>query len=100
MLQGFKDFLEAELGAFRKAVARPGTKEGLLDGQRKALLARVNSRYRSIPADFRFDADGLDDAVASLRSALSDTDSTTHAGSTRGTRSDALPVVGKSPRRH
>ena len=99
VLQGFKDFLEAELGAFREAVARGGTKEGLLDRQRKALLARVNSRYRSIPADFRFDADGLDDAVASFRSALSDTDSTTHAGSTRGTRSDALPVVERPPRR-
>ena len=96
-LQGFEDFMEAELRAFREAVARPGTKRGLLDRQRKALLARVNSRYRSIPADFRFDADGIDDAVASFQSAVEDTDAKTAAASTR---SDALPVVGKNPRRH
>ena len=102
VLQGFEDFMEAELRAFREAASRSGANEDTVDGRRKALLARVNSRYRSIPADFRFDADGIDDAVASFRSAVEDTDWTTPADSTRGTgsRSGALPVVGKHPRRN
>ena len=78
VLQGFEDFMEAELRAFRKAATRPGTNEHTVDGRRKALLARVNSRYRSIPADFRFDADGIDDALAAFRSAVNE-----HADSTR-----------------
>ena len=77
-LQEFEDFLAAELTAFHEAVLSPGTKEDLVDNRRKALLARVNSRHRSIPADFRFDADGIDDALAAFRSAVNE-----HADSTR-----------------
>ncbi len=68
--QGFKDFLEAELTLFREAVSSPGTNGGAFDRTREALLARVDSRYRSLPADARFHADGIDDAVASFRSAV------------------------------
>ncbi len=99
-LQGFKDSLETELTAFHEAVSRPGTNEEVVDSRRKALMARVDSRYRSIPADFRFDADGIDDAVASFRSAVTAADSTTLADSThgtRGTRSGPLPVVKPPP---
>ena len=70
VFQAFKDFLEAELTLYREAASPPGTNEDTSDGGREALLARVDSRYRSIPADFRFRADGIDDAVASFRSAV------------------------------
>ena len=70
MFQAFKDFLDAELTLFREAVSRPGTNGDSFDTRRQALLARVDSRYRSIPADFRFAADGLDDVVASFRDAV------------------------------
>ena len=79
LFQAFKDFLEAELTLFREAVAHPGTNGDTVDSRRQALLARVDSRYRSIPAEFRFAADGLDDVVASFRSAV--------AGATNGRRS-------------
>ena len=79
VFQAFKDFLAAELTLFRDAASRPGTNGDNFDSRRQALLARVDSRYRSIPADFRFAADGLDDVVASLRSAV--------VGATNGRRS-------------
>ena len=79
LFQAFKDFLEAELTLFREAVSGPGTNGDSCDNRRQALLARVDSRYRSIPADFRFAADGLDDVVASFRSAVD--------GATNGRRS-------------
>ena len=79
LFQAFKDFLEAELTLFREAVSGPGTNGDSCDSRRQALLARVDSRYRSIPADFRFAADGLDDVVASFRSAVD--------GATNGRRS-------------
>jgi len=71
-LQGFKDFLDAELTLFREAVSRPGTNGDSFDGRRQALLARVDSRYRSIPPDSRFDGDGIDEAVASFRFAVNE----------------------------
>jgi len=71
-LQAFKDFLESELTAFREATSHAGTNGGTLDSRRRTLLARVDSRYRSIPAGFRFDADGIDDSVASFRSAVNE----------------------------
>ena len=98
-LQGFEDLLEDELKGLRDAVSRPGTNEDVVDSRRKAVLARVDSRYRSIPADFRFEADGIDDAVASFRRAVETTDSTTPTGSTRGTRSGPLPLAEQPPRR-
>ena len=78
LFQAFKDFLEAELTLFREAVSRPGTNGDSFASRRQALLARVDSRYRSIPAEFRFAADGLDDVVASFRNAV--------AGATHGRR--------------
>ena len=69
-LQAFKDFLESELTALREAISRAGTNGDTFDRRRRTLLARVDSRYRSIPADFRFDADGIDEAAASFRSAV------------------------------
>ena len=70
VFQAFKDFLEAELTLFREAVSGHGTNGDSFDGRRAALLARVDSRYRSIPAEFRFAADGIDDVVASFRDAV------------------------------
>ena len=80
VFQAFKDFLEAELTLFREALSRSGANGDTFDSRRQALLARVDSRYRSIPPDFRFAADGLDDVVASFRDTL--------AGATHGRRSD------------
>ena len=94
-LQGFEDLLDDELKGLRDAVSRPGTNEDVVNSRRKAVLARVDSRYRSIPADFRFEADGIDDAVASFRRAVRDTDSTTPPGSARDARSSPLPVFEK-----
>ena len=74
VFQRFKDFLDAELTLFREAVPPSAPDEDTSDGRREALLARVDSRYRSIPADFRFHADGIDDAVESFRSAVAKID--------------------------
>ena len=84
-LQDFEDFLAAELAAFRDAVLCPGTNGDMDDNRREELLARVNSRYRSIPADFRFNADGIDDALASFRADVNElADSTRLAGAAHG----------------
>ena len=72
-LQAFKDFLESGLSVFREAVSHAGTNGDSFERRRRTLLARVDSRWRSIPADFRFDADGIDEAVASFRSAVNET---------------------------
>ena len=68
--QEFKDFLEAELTLFEEWASRSAENGDSFDRRRQALLARVDSRYRSLPAEFRFDADGLDDSVASFQSAV------------------------------
>ncbi|MDE0672706.1 MAG: DUF4070 domain-containing protein [Caldilineaceae bacterium SB0662_bin_9] len=83
--QGFEGFLAAELSAFREAAVDPETNGDTGDNRREELMARVNSRYRSIPAEYRFNADGIDDALASFRVSVNEhADSTQLAGAAHG----------------
>ena len=67
MIHDFKLFLEAELDLFREAVSqRP---DAILD-RRRTLFAQVETRYRSIPSDLRYNEDGIDPALQSFRGSV------------------------------
>ena len=66
----FKEFLEAELEAFRGAVSR-SSREALEVGDRsRELLTRVQARYESMPQDFRYPGDGIAPALESFKLAV------------------------------
>ncbi len=66
-IYGFKEFLTAELEMFRQAGAQDA--EGFRKN-RQALFSRVQSRYESIPDDFRYTEDGIEHAMTTFRSAV------------------------------
>ena len=67
MIHDFKRFLEAELDLFQGAVS---DRADDIRERRQALFARVETRYRSIPGDLRYNEDGIEPALASFRSAV------------------------------
>ena len=69
-IRDFKEFLVAELELFKEGVAHPGQDAEDIRGRRQALFARAQGRYESIPDDFRYHSDGIDDALASFRLAV------------------------------
>ena len=66
-IRGFKEFLVAELEMFKAARVRDMEEIG---NQRQALLTRVQARYESIPDDFRYSEDGIEQALEAFRSAV------------------------------
>ena len=66
-IHGFKEFLVAELEMFKIARVRNMEEIG---NQRQALLTRVQARYESIPDDFRYNEDGIEQALEAFRSAV------------------------------
>ena len=81
MIQGRREILQLILDPLRgmpQTVIGNGASAAGRSANRWAAAAppcsspRVDSRYRSIPADFRFAADGINDVVASFRSAVNE----------------------------
>ena len=70
MIHDFKLFLEAELDLFQKAVLHRVKRPDDVQGRRQALFSRVETRYRSIPVDLRYNEDGIEPALQSFRSAV------------------------------
>ncbi|MXX13949.1 MAG: DUF4070 domain-containing protein [Gemmatimonadetes bacterium] len=63
-IQCFKEFLAAELEMFKEQDVEE------IGNQRQALLTRVQARYESIPDDFRYNEDGIEQALENFRFAV------------------------------
>ncbi|MDE0620495.1 MAG: DUF4070 domain-containing protein [Bryobacterales bacterium] len=70
MIYDFKQFLEAELDVFRKAVSHRAKHPDAVLDRRRALFARVETRYRLIPSDLRYNEDGIEPALKSFRATV------------------------------
>ena len=66
-IYGFKEFLSAELEMFKQARVQDGEE---FSNQRQALFTRVHARYESIPDEFRYNEDGIEQALATFRIAV------------------------------
>ncbi|MDE0107998.1 MAG: DUF4070 domain-containing protein [Bryobacterales bacterium] len=70
MIYDFKQFLEAELDVFRKAASHRAKHPDAVLDRRRALFARVETRYRLIPSDLRYNEDGIEPALKSFRATV------------------------------
>ena len=70
MIYDFKLFLDAELDVFREAVSHPAIRPDAILDDRRALFARVETRYRLIPSDLRYSEDGIEPALKSFRATV------------------------------
>ena len=66
-IHGFKEFLAAELEAFRQAPVQDVEE---FRNRRQALFTRIHARYESIPNEFRYSEDGIEHALATFRLAV------------------------------
>ena len=69
-IHDFKEFLAAELELFKAEVSHPVQDADGVRTRKEALLARAQEHYESIPDDFRYHSDGIDDSLASFRLAV------------------------------
>ena len=69
-IHDFKEFLAAELELFKAGVSHPVQNADDVRTRKEALLARAQEHYESIPDDFRYHSDGIDDSLASFRLAV------------------------------
>ena len=69
-IHDFKEFLAAELELFKAEVSHPVQDADDVRTRQEALFARAQEHYDSIPDDFRYHSDGIDDALASFRLAV------------------------------
>ena len=82
-IHDFKAFLAAELETFKGTVPHTFQEGEEIRNRKQASLMRVQTRYDSIPDDFRYQGDGIEPALASFRFAL-------HAQAGRIARSEAM----------
>ena len=69
-IHDFKEFLAAELELFKAEVSHPVQDADNVRTRKEALFARAQEHYDSIPDDFRYHSDGIDDALACFRLAV------------------------------
>ena len=69
-IHDFKAFLAAELERFKAGVSHPAQDADDVRTRKEALFARAQEHYDSIPDDFRYHSDGIDDSLASFRLAV------------------------------
>jgi len=67
----FKQFLAAELERFKEAVSQDIRDVEEIEKRKHALIAQTDVRHASIPDEFRYPGDGIDDALELFRSAVS-----------------------------
>ena len=64
----FLGFLRGELEMFQESLpGRVSDEEEEIRGRRETSFDRAQARYQSIPDEFRFEGDGLEDALQSFR---------------------------------
>ena len=63
----FLGFLRGELELFQESLPGRVSDEEQIRSRRQVLLDRAQARYQSIPDEFRFEGDGLEDALQSFR---------------------------------
>ena len=68
----FKKFVTAELEEVKEAYSHRAKAVEAVGERKQASLARVQARYQSIPADFRYQGDGVEHALASFQSAVNE----------------------------
>ena len=69
-LRDFEDFLAAELNVFMRAVSGDVPDAEDVRSRRRESFARAHARYESIPDDFRYLGDGVDEALESFLGAV------------------------------
>ena len=69
-LHDFEDFLTAELKVFTRAVSGDVHDAEGVRSRRQQAFARAHARYESIPGDFRYLGDGVDEALQSFLGAV------------------------------
>ena len=69
-IRGFMDFLTAELQLLDEADARGAREAEEVHRRSRDLIRRARGRRESIPDEFRYDGDGIDEALESFRSAV------------------------------
>jgi len=69
-IHDFKKFLEAELQVFEEAALRQPREVEEIRNWQQALFTQTHARYASIPDDFRYLGDGVEDALESFRFAV------------------------------
>ena len=69
-LRDFEDFLTAELNLFMRAVSGDVPDAEDVRSRRRESFARARARYESIPDDFRYLGDGVDEALESFLGAV------------------------------
>ena len=76
----FKRFLASELERFRESVSHDVRDVDEIETRKQALFTQADARHASIPDEFRYLGDGIDDALELFRSAVSArTDRFTHS---------------------
>ena len=78
-IRSFMQFLTAELDGFGAEAARGRRQADEVRSRREEALRRARERYESIPGEFRYDGDGVEHALASFRSAMTDPAGSAHA---------------------
>ena len=69
-LRDFEDFLTAELKAVMRAVSGDDSDAEGVRSRQEQSFARTHARYESIPDDFRYLGDGVDEALQSFLGAV------------------------------
>ena len=79
-IHDFKAYLTGELATFKETVSHSVPDAVAIRTRRQELLGRVQARNRSIPADFRYQGDGIEPALESFRAAVdTQADQLTHS---------------------
>ena len=66
-IHDFLSFLRCELEEFREVASGYGSETEELGSRRQASFERAQRRYESIPAEFRYQGDGLEDVLETFR---------------------------------
>ncbi len=69
-LHDFKEFLAAEWKAFEETASHRSQDAETVRTRQQALFARTNARYQSLPDDFRYLGDGIEEALESFRTSV------------------------------
>ena len=71
-IHDFKESLSEELNLFQETLSKPRSNSTEVLGREQKLLMRANAGYRSIPGEFRYTGDGVDEALEAFRHAASE----------------------------
>ena len=77
----FKEFLAVEFELFKEAMSNPVEDLEAIKARRQELFTRVQARYQSIPDEFRYLGDGIDEDLETFRFTVNEeVERRTHVG--------------------